>query len=275
MSELHDYSFIDKKRVLSYFEQIKAPNDLQMKEKCPAWDVSISLTGPKVQGRQTTTLRPPTIYEAIAEVETYLSNTHLISTLDNCDNYWVETWEKGKTAFFIKDTFKGCRAFIHPPEKASKIGIKPIGFWLLDPIIHKQRKHYLPGDAATLKGFLIEYCNESDINDVTGASGFTALDFLLYTLEEHESELRDLLLEGKQLPKGSRYDHRNDQRFIRFARDPYDYLEKLGVHIGPKKSICSLFRVRHIWDEDGYHTAGSHENMGVVGYPIYIREMLV
>jgi hypothetical protein len=258
----------------SYFEQISAPGSLKKQEKCPAWDVSLGLTGPKVQGRQTTALREPTVYEAINDVEGYLQKSDLISTLDNCINYWVKTWDKGKTAFFVKDTFTGRRAVIHPPKDVATQGIKPLGVWILDCIVHKPRIHSFPDDAAQLRSFLIEYCPEGDNTDVPGASGFTALDFILYTLEKQNEALRATLLGDEKLPDDTHAGRRLDPRFTKFARDPSAYLEQIGAHLGPTKRICSLFRVRFIWDEDGYHDAGSHERMGIVGYPLYIKEML-
>jgi len=79
----------------------------------------------------------------------------------------------------------------------------------------------------------------------------------VYVLEEHTDQFRRALL-GTTEPRG--YDIPPDLGF----KNPRD-------HFGSHKTNDCLFRVRFIWDEDGYHEAPSHSKMGF-GYPLYIAE---
>jgi hypothetical protein len=270
MKDIHDYLFVDHKRILSYFEQIASPDSLKRKQKCPAWSVSISIGGPKVAGKQSVALRDPTIYEAINDVEKYLHDSQLIVPMNDVIYYWTKNNRK---AFFVRDVLSGRRALIAPPEEARKQGIKPLAVWVMDPIVLRRRIHYRPDDAAPeLRSFLIESFSDSDSSDVPGRSGFTALEFIVHVMEKQTDQFRKALLGTNDLPEPRSYDRPPDSRFNRFANDPEKYLETLGTILGPRKTIDCLFRVRFIWDEDGYHDAPPHSKMGSVGYPLYIAE---
>lgn len=267
MNKIRDFAFVDAPRIRSYYQQIVAPKDLLKEHKCPSWKASLSIAGPKAEGSQTVSLREATIYEEIEDVEKHLHDVDLVTDMRNADDFWEK---RNRNAFFVKDVTSGRRALISTGKEAEKLGVSRLGLWILDPVTMPP---IFPGHSPDrlFRGFLIESCSESDSPDVPGASGFTALEFMLYALETEMKQYRFALLGDNELPP-RKYPNQEgaDERFLRFANDPAMYLEGLGAHICPTKRIETLFRSRFIFDEDGYHDRGPHGVMSIVGYPLYI-----
>jgi len=67
---LAEYLYIDETRLDSYFQQISLPVAF---DKKPTWKVGFSLTGPVVEGTQSSFPRPPTQHEKICTVLDYLN----------------------------------------------------------------------------------------------------------------------------------------------------------------------------------------------------------
>jgi hypothetical protein len=221
MTKIRDFAFIDVPRIRSYYQQIVAPRELLKEHKCPSWKVSLSITGPKAEGSQSISLREATIYEEIEGVEKYLQDVDLVTDMKNADNCWHE---RNWSVFFVKDDLLGRRALISPGKEAEKLGVRRLGLWILEPVTIPP---IFPGHSPErlFRGFLIESCSESDSSEVQGASGFTALGFMLYRLEKEMMRYRLGLLGDNDLPT-RKYPNEEDadERFLRFANDPTTYI---------------------------------------------------
>jgi hypothetical protein len=249
MTSIKDFTFIDQVRLESYFLQISEPDKILKKQKIPNWDVSMSLVGPKLGGKQTVSLREYTIYEKILKVEEYLKRNGMITSEVALIKPFTE-----KPELFCKGKIFASRAVISSKGKERIQGLDHLALWI------NEKSESVKGPVAI---YLIEAVSESDRPYVQGYTGYSALDFLLSDIGDQTKTFRSSLI-GNAVDSEANISHRD--RFEKFATDPAHYLESLGAKLGPPKHIECLFRIRLVF-MDFVRDRGM---IGVIGYPIYI-----
>jgi hypothetical protein len=164
MAKLNDYLFIDKARVDSYFEQVESTPKLV---KLPAWKVAFGLTGPSVEGTQSTAIQTFSVHEKV---------TTLMSKLDPYRGE-PSTFD-GEDGDFIFETMTATRAFL-PPGTSKRQDFPGVAIWL----------GTRASVESSLQGFryLVEDFQQDDENRMR-SSGYSVVRAIFMELE---NELRD------------------------------------------------------------------------------------
>src|ERR1039457_1290260 len=115
MANVNEYLFIDKVRVDAYFEQLASTVKLV---KLPAWKVAFGLTGPTVEGTQSTAIQTYGVHEKVST---------LISKLNPFRG--EPTAFHGDDGDFVFETMNATRAFI-PTGVSKRQDFPGVAIWL-------------------------------------------------------------------------------------------------------------------------------------------------
>jgi hypothetical protein len=246
---LRDYVFIDRNRLLSYFQQISSPNKVLKKQAVPSWTVGLSGTGPQVSATQSSATRNATDSEMIADVERYLKRERLV--FDPEDRRYEHLWGGKPFCHFKLAARRAVIVFEAKQQGLHHSG--QLGIW-----IPQKASHAI---------YLIESSSEPDPRDVPAVSGYSALDFILHNLNKQQTLFRQYLADGHDIHLA---DIPSDERFKSFAADPSACLEEMGARLGAEKNIECLFRVRLSFTAQSYGRFA----FAMIGYPLYISSDL-
>jgi hypothetical protein len=244
-ARLVDYIFIDERRLISYAEQLNAGRTV---DKLPSWNVSLSLTGPKVDGKQDAKFRDATRHEMISS---------LISFLQKQDQ--LETGRpngRSEYQFVLEET--DVRKIILPIKRPRVTkGLTDIAVWFAFPPgrpIPRTEENMNEPLGTFL--YLIEAYWESDERASGPSSGFSALNKMLYGMSDA------LGLDGKIL---SKYDARS------CYKSPLTILQEIGGAVQPPRRIRTLYRKRYLSDDQYVEIQGTvHRSHDLFGYPIFV-----
>ncbi len=249
-NELRNYIFIDRQMIDMYYEQLNQ-GEILVEEKHKSSTLSMSLKNISYERHNNLITREATYYEKIKVIEENITTYKLDD--NEIDYERLEYVFINDNKRFIRDTMVLQKVLI--PSKGILPNDLTIGLWISpnDYILEKKKSI-----------FLIEVFG--DVQPFSFCTGYTALQFLLYKLEEKFGiDSCSLLgIDKKQINTRKFY----DDPFRKFAQDPLKYLSNLGFVAADKKEVTSLFRVR-------LEFADYLRNPwvpGIIGYPLYIYD---
>jgi hypothetical protein len=292
---LEEYLYVDDKRLDTYADQIGSPLTF---EKVPVWTASISLTGPKADGKQERHARPLTRSEKIGRLMDYLTKEDRLGS----GRLGAEV-RSGAERLFRLETCKAAQVIIPPlsdedlvPEVSEDVREHRVARgrrsgWLetsrrqtqlniRERQLAKARRRLAAfkglsiwysgrpesGPAGTTKAgplFLVVGYPWDDQSHFGTCSAYSALAALLEALgsERDMTALRDVRAEGPSSGSG----------FTQlFLRDPLRALEDAGADMVGWRDVKCLYRVR---DAVLYREPSDDaEAIATIGYPIYIAE---
>jgi hypothetical protein len=231
---MNEYLYVDTRRLDSYYEQISLPVEY---DKVPVWKFGLSFSGPKVEGQQTRSARPPTEHEKIQKFLKSITDNRQISSECNFK----------ASNDFVTESLLTRQAIISTKERTLIIWIS----------IASEQKN-LKRKSSQYSLFLIEDYQGGDKN-VRRLSGYSSLYLLLGELTWLNSDLKD-----QPLIKLREQDEATKQ----FALDPISTLRSIGARIGPEQEIKATYRVRASCVE---MEGESGNSMAIIGYPIIIQ----
>jgi hypothetical protein len=261
MSDIQEFIYIDRKRLRSYYEQA-APGKLVKPQKASKWNFNISVTGPKAGGGEAVHFRDRTNKEMIDEVEKYMRKSGtLISSLAEVPHPIMAAMEARldpERTYYIRCKLQARRALI-PPDSlhAATPGLDHLALWITEEEFTRSTERSV---------YLIEASSDADSRGIFLYTGYTALDFILRSLEKQMAAYRHTLLGRSELPNV--HDYQANEPFHRFAANPITYLKEMGCTLGPPKKIESLSRIRMIFQD----YMRESDSVGIVGYPLFIAD---
>lgn len=268
---MREYIFIDRTRLQSYFEQLSSPNELTKTFKIPSWSASLTSKGPEIGVELSPQKRELTVYEKIKVVKKYLTEKHLLASSTEALNY-QDIKDENSEPYFVLSRLEARRVLIPIQDNESLAGLDYFAIWIGEDQFPNRGNFDL---------YLIEMSPSPDnIGRLRKQSEYSALQFLLFDIEQKSLELRKTLLGDIDIPpNSSKFPKEKRDRCYElcadFTSNPYEYLNKMGAKIGPLKTIDCLYRTREIFASIGYNENSNvvtGYQTGVIGYPLYITE---
>jgi hypothetical protein len=210
-----EYLHIDNRRIDSYFEQISDPIKY---DKVPVWKIGMKLTGPSAEGSQIRPGRSYTIHEKIDAIVEHLYKKHLID-------------EKSMSVFNLE---KRTATQVLIPVKKEKFGRSSlIHVWIS---LGEKLSQVESAKGSVNNLILLEDHPVSDDSQwFRTASVYTTL---LLLGDEIQAAGYSELAAALQHQRSS-FDAEE-----KFADDPIGFLEQLGGHVGAKRHVVTLYRMR-------------------------------
>lgn len=254
---LLEYLYIDRPRLKSYAEQIRATMSFV---KRPQWKVGLGMAGPTVELQQAATARVANDHEVIQSVTRHLRKKGQLRTTRPVSS---EDAEEGSAAFVL-ESMKARKVIFQCDEDSAPRGLREVAVWVSNPIEPPSSRDAGPLDddeadyeATGMFVYLLAgYWDWDDGPTQHGYSMFTALNVLL-------GELRAV---GAKQGAGITFETSRDD-----YATPVDILVRNGGIKGDARTITALYRVRAVSENKivnvGGRTLRCHE---LFGYPLYI-----
>jgi hypothetical protein len=243
---LTSYVYVAERLVNSYFDQIRP---LEEPEKINSLNISLSLTGPKVDLSQTKKLGDPSMHEKILKIEKFLEEKGDLDhkrPQESIDNGCIESTR------FVSEVFTARKVIV--PCKDSGLG-SDVDFFVVwisdpDPAVHVVEDYVWRGTFL----YLVEGWHDS-VKYHSTYSGCSALQFIMNIADGKKPlELGD----GEPLGRGS-------------DLHPIDKLRRLGATTSDQRRLFSLYRKRYVTNEQCYDYSGQKRRVNdLVGYPLFI-----
>jgi hypothetical protein len=248
---LLDYLYIDRPRLTSYAEQIKAT---MTSPKRPQWKVALGLAGPTVELQGTTTTRAANDHELIQSVTRHLQKAGQLRTSRPAS---LGDAEVGSVAFVL-ESMKATKVIFQCDEDSAPRGLREVVVWVSNPVDRpslRDANQVEDTEASGMFVYLLEgHWDESPTQH--SYSMLTALNMLLDRLRAVGAK------QGAGIA-------------IKTSRDdwatPTEILVRHGGVKGDARMITALYRIRAVSENKivnvGGRTVRTHD---LFGYPLYI-----
>ena len=261
MTLLNEYLYIDHKRLDSYAQQL---DSVKKVVKLPSWKAKLGLTGPSIEGTQSSQLESINDHEKIACVIDKLGLSDMPDAVWETDGvlwdgpqFVLETHTAIRVTFpgFSVDNFLGMKV-------SSPVEVPPLAVWICE---NKTALGY-----NIRHTYLLEGLREDDRSIVMGCSSGTAFSMLL---EVGFGSVCGGFLEEK-LYKNEEHVNGLSRKKINdiFVQSPKDVMHIIGATYGPPRRIDSLFRIRAIDEVRDSRLTEEKNALTVIGYPIFVAE---
>jgi hypothetical protein len=242
---VREYLFIDRERLSSYVDQLRAPVTY---DKVPVWSAELALPGPVAKAQQSRVGRAFTVYEQLAYLEQQLAQQGQLG---------IGSWSGGNAIASENQTFRVESCLARRAVIARAEGHEPFGIWV--------SRYIQPLGTPHRTIVLFENLRMSDAPEANYRSLVSA--FLAMMLES----AIPLFAPGELI--GSRFIHNDLDSLRRLTEDvatnPIEFFTGLGATLQPERAIRAFYRVRTA----GIATVTSHPPVAVtIGYPISIVE---
>lgn len=248
---LLDYLYIDRPRLTSYAEQIRAT---MSSTKQPQWKVALGLAGPSVEVQQTATARAANDHELIQSVTRHLKKSGQLRTTRPLSS---QDAEAGSVAFVL-ESMKARKVIFQCDEANAPRGLREVAVWVSNPIERPSSRDADQADDHEAAGMFVYLLEGYWDNGPTehASSMLTALNMLL-------SQLKAV---GTRQGAGIDVETSRDD-----YATPVDILVRHGGVKGDVRNITALYRIRAVSENKivnvGGRTLRTHD---LFGYPLYI-----
>ena len=246
---LRNYIYFGQKLIDSYFSQIQL---LGKPAKARKLNLSISLTGPKVEISEENKVSQPSTVEMINKIENFLEEN---ADLDRArPQELVHDGHDLEAPRFVLEKFTARKVIVPCKGLDFLAGVDNFVVWISDPdpAIYVEEDYVWRGTFL----YLVEGWHDHTKYHST-FSGCSALQFIMNIADGRKA------LEigyGEPLGRGS-------------DLHPIDKLTRLGAKSSGQRTILSLYRKRYVTNEQSYKYAGQERRVNdLVGYPLFIAE---
>jgi hypothetical protein len=241
-----EYLYLDQRRLDAYADQLGLA---LRRDKSPAWNLGIGLSGPRVGASQGTTIRPASAHQKLAALLAHLDRRRGIRSGR------LEVYPNDKEVLFRIETMPARRCRI--PPRAGLERQDGLNLWV-STLPDRPERVSASGDKAGALFLIEDYAGEE-----AAPMMLTGYSALLLLAQLFTNELRRTVL-GDRMEAIEAWLDRENELVRRFAVDPLGFVADLHAQIGPERRIRSLYRVRGSCYHDYRRT--------MFAYPIAIRE---